>query len=542
MMASRKGISVGVEITGTAKGFKASAEDAAKASAKMKGKMSKDAGGIGGAFSSMGGVIGRAVRGISDAFKLIIANPVALVLMAVVGAVTALIGAFKSSDKGGTEFAARFEQIKAIIDVVRQRIIAVAEAIGHVFKGEWKEAAASMKEAFTGIGEQIRNATRAAYEYAKAMDVLGDSEQNYISQSAENRRKITILEFTAQDRTKSTAERKAALKEAIAIGETEMKQQKEFAERKLNLEAKYLAEKNGLRAEDVIAFTKMTDEQQSNASAALQTLRNNNEKKLVEIENLYAAWIDLDRKFYEQNKWNIGRLSGFEIEEINKRAAALKALKKVYEDFYTTTRETHYKPPSPEMPYYQKKTKSLITKPYIRYGPLVDASKWNEAELEAKGFSDAIDGQIGIVNDLMSAFENLFANTGKGFKGMAESFGNALRQMAAQLAAKAALFGILTLLTGGSGALAKWASEVLGGRSLGKFMGLANGGIVSGPTLANVGEYAGAKTNPEVVAPLSKLKGLMGAQTMKVIVEGKMRGKDIYFSTMRYAEVLNKST
>jgi len=515
-----KDFSIRYKFTGDTSGIQ-------KATKSMKDKMSKDAGGIGNAFKSMGGVIGRAARGISDAFKLIIANPVALALMAVVGAVTALIGAFKSSDKGGTEFAARFEQIKAIIDVVRQRIIAVAEAIGHVFKGEWKEAAASMKEAFTGIGEQIRNATRAAYEYVQAMDTLTNSEQNYISQSAENRRKIAILEFTAQDRTKSTAERKQALKDAIAIGENELKKQKEFAERKLNLEAKYLAEKNGLRAEDVIAFTKMTDEEQANAGTALQTLRNNNEKKLVEIENLYAAWLDLDKRFYEENKRNISRLSGFEIEEINKRAAALKALKKVYEDVYKA------QAPKSIIP-------SKTTRPTI--GSLVDASKWNEAELEAKSFSDAIDGQIGIVNDLMSAFENLFANTGKGFKGMAESFGNAIRQMAAQLAAKAALFGILTLLTGGSGALAKWASEVLGGRSLGKFMGLANGGIVSGPTLANVGEYAGAKTNPEVVAPLSKLKGMMGSQTMKVIVEGKMRGKDIYFTTMRYSEVLNKST
>lgn len=37
----------------------------------------------------------------------------------------------------------------------------------------------------------------------------------------------------------------------------------------------------------------------------------------------------------------------------------------------------------------------------------------------------------------------------------------------------------------------------------------ASGGIVSGPTLAYVGEYAGARNNPEVIAPLSKLQGLL---------------------------------
>lgn len=38
----------------------------------------------------------------------------------------------------------------------------------------------------------------------------------------------------------------------------------------------------------------------------------------------------------------------------------------------------------------------------------------------------------------------------------------------------------------------------------------ANGGIVYGPTLALMGEYAGARSNPEVIAPLNKLKSLIG--------------------------------
>jgi|GEM_PF-5726638 len=38
----------------------------------------------------------------------------------------------------------------------------------------------------------------------------------------------------------------------------------------------------------------------------------------------------------------------------------------------------------------------------------------------------------------------------------------------------------------------------------------ADGGIISGPTLGLMGEYPGASRNPEVVAPLDKLKSLMG--------------------------------
>lgn len=40
----------------------------------------------------------------------------------------------------------------------------------------------------------------------------------------------------------------------------------------------------------------------------------------------------------------------------------------------------------------------------------------------------------------------------------------------------------------------------------------ANGGVVSGPTLALVGEYAGASNNPEVIAPLDKLRTMLQPQ------------------------------
>ncbi len=54
----------------------------------------------------------------------------------------------------------------------------------------------------------------------------------------------------------------------------------------------------------------------------------------------------------------------------------------------------------------------------------------------------------------------------------------------------------------------------------------AQGGIVSGPTYALVGEYAGASNNPEVIAPLNKLREMMpqGAATVvldhEIVIDG----------------------
>ena len=47
--------------------------------------------------------------------------------------------------------------------------------------------------------------------------------------------------------------------------------------------------------------------------------------------------------------------------------------------------------------------------------------------------------------------------------------------------------------------------------SVPKHRDFAAGGIVYGETFARVGEYPGASSNPEVIAPLSKLKGMLGS-------------------------------
>ena len=273
-------------------------------------------------FAAIPGPIGQAGQAISRYSKILLANPIVLIITAIVAALAALVKAFKSTDSGGTAFAARFEQIKAILDIVRQRLVAVTDAIGHVFKGEWKEAGQAMKEAFTGIGDAMRDATNAAYDYTYAIDALEDAEANFISQSAENRNKMAKLEYTAQDATKSTAVRRKALIDAMAIGMEEVEAQKAFAEQRLNAEAAYLAGKNGLRQEDVIAFIKMTDEEQANASEALKLARDNNEEKFKELEQYYANVLDLDTKFFTEQKRNISRLSGFENAEAKIRAAA----------------------------------------------------------------------------------------------------------------------------------------------------------------------------------------------------------------------------
>jgi hypothetical protein len=46
----------------------------------------------------------------------------------------------------------------------------------------------------------------------------------------------------------------------------------------------------------------------------------------------------------------------------------------------------------------------------------------------------------------------------------------------------------------------------------------ASGGLAYGPTMGMIGEYPGASSNPEVIAPLSKLKALIGGGNQQAII------------------------
>jgi tape measure domain-containing protein len=115
------------------------------------------------------------------------------------------------------------------------------------------------------------------------------------------------------------------------------------------------------------------------------------------------------------------------------------------------------------------------------------------------------------------------------FKAVTDSIKKMIIQLVKAVAQAAIFAGIMALIPGGSavgGFLGKIGIKTgagsFGGNIL-KFLGLANGGLVTGPTLSWVGEGRGTSmSNPEVVAPLDKLKSML---------DGVMGGGDFVAST-----------
>lgn len=80
--------------------------------------------------------------------------------------------------------------------------------------------------------------------------------------------------------------------------------------------------------------------------------------------------------------------------------------------------------------------------------------------------------------------------------------------------------------------------------SLASICKFADGGIIRGPTLGLMGEYAGASTNPEVVAPLDKLRSMIQPQQVALppgSIVGKVRGTDILLVSSTTSRIRSKS-
>lgn len=119
----------------------------------------------------------------------------------------------------------------------------------------------------------------------------------------------------------------------------------------------------------------------------------------------------------------------------------------------------------------------------------------------AGGDVNLFDGILGILAEGLSTIGKALIAYGVAMDAFKKAFTNPY----AAIAAGAALVVIGSFIATKVGQMAAGGASDKGGATP-----FANGGIVSGPTLGLMGEYPGAKSNPEVIAPLDKLKDMIG--------------------------------
>lgn len=146
---------------------------------------------------------------------------------------------------------------------------------------------------------------------------------------------------------------------------------------------------------------------------------------------------------------------------------------------------------------------------------------------------------------LTPAFQGLFDAIVAGenpLKAFFSGLGQAVAQLIQKLISAAITAAILSaIFPGGLGGVQGFGGFFKG------LVGFASGGIVSGPTLALVGEGAGtSRSNPEVIAPLDQLRSMIadmgGGGSQRVVVTGRLRGNDMVLQNARTSRYQQRTT
>ena len=143
-------------------------------------------------------------------------------------------------------------------------------------------------------------------------------------------------------------------------------------------------------------------------------------------------------------------------------------------------------------------------------------------------------------NTIQGVFAQALQSSDGFFKTFVEGSKQALKAILAQLAATV----LLNALLGGTKAGGLIGLKDIGGfAGIPKLFGFADGGLVTGATMGMIGEGSGTSmSNPEVIAPLDKLKSMIGdSGGGNVQVFGTIKGSDILLSSDRAKNNRNRT-
>ena len=165
-----------------------------------------------------------------------------------------------------------------------------------------------------------------------------------------------------------------------------------------------------------------------------------------------------------------------------------------------------------------------------------------------------------VANAVAGAFtqmsQNVVAGLGladQGFEGFVKNMAGTVTELISMFLSQA----IAAAITGGqtagtaTGPLAPattpaYIATMVGGvlSAFAAIPAFADGGVVSGPTMGLMGEYSGARNNPEVIAPLDKLRGMIAdvsGDNGGGVLSTRVKGSDLVFVLERGQKQVNRN-
>lgn len=201
--------------------------------------------GLSGSFRSAGIATG----GLDKALKLLNANPIILIITAIVAVAKALADAFKRNEEATMGLREAFSALNPIIDLFRKGLDKLVEyivgvvttAIDGLVKGlglllDTMQAVGNFFGADWHMGDNFREGAIAARELQKAEDDYIKAKRRWLVESAEIDREVADLREKATDKEKYNAQQRLEyLDQAIALETKKAAREKELAEENLRM-------------------------------------------------------------------------------------------------------------------------------------------------------------------------------------------------------------------------------------------------------------------------------------------------------------------
>jgi hypothetical protein len=521
MASSRRGISVGVEIDGTAKGFKSAAEAAAKDTAELNRKARQHSREIEQSFKMVTIAIAKIAAGIVVAKK----------------AFEVYSDVMKSTHATADKLEIQISQVKFSVDAVKRAV-----ATGN----------------FKDFGKQLKEAADAGKYLAEKLDQLAMSSLSLILQTSGAELKMVQLELVYKNKANPWQVRIDAIKEYLGlIKKLEVKQLKQT---KLELSAALGAssiQASKISEERLRFLIESADAINDNESAIKKYAAAQKELNIQLSLPLIATGFELPTPGFDfsrspqriaELKTQMMSASGI-IKNFGRDYDAfmlitdkdLKAVTEAFANFdrvQRTAGENALKPSRTLNSLLGEETKlvkdladdalrdldkawkdiderailhanavQMIANATRKPLTLQDVVAGSTYVPQVKYINENLERTQKLVGELQHAFEGFFQNMGEGFDNMAKAFIAAIEQMVAEMMARAAIFLILSAITGGGkgvGVLSEAFKSMGGKGGLGKY-------ILSGNPSASIGGS----------------KGVMG-QSMQIFGSTRTDGKDIY--------------
>ena len=289
------------------------------------GDVSKDAKNAAGEFKVMGVSLNGVKAGFASAavtakgmFGTIKAGLISTGIGAFVILIGSLVTFFTNTKRGADKLTQAFTAMGAVVDVLKDRLSKVGEAISYVFSGEFRKAGEALKGTFAGITEEINKEVTAMVDLTKRTQQLRDADNKFMVQKAATRQEIEKARLNAEDETKSAGERLEALKKALALEEKTTNRELELARERLAIQEEEMAlSENSAEDEERLAQLKVALIETETASVKMR-------RRVVTEVNALENEIRSEEKARTDAK----------LEEEALMIKALEDKKKANDDFY----------------------------------------------------------------------------------------------------------------------------------------------------------------------------------------------------------------